>query len=176
MRVWCRWRAWPRVLLAVALLVAAAACGPGAPVPEPAPQSVAPAGGAALASLAVEDAEGVRLEVVDVTRPALGVVEVQLTLVNIGASAFDLGERWAAAGEPGALSELALAEPDGQKRHFVLRDDHGRPLCSTGEAPIAAGERRQLWARFGAPANSVPSVRLVAGSLESGEFALPPAP
>lgn len=173
MRVVCRLRVWAGVVLA---LVVAAACGPGAPDPEPAPHTAAPVEQAALASLEVDDAEGVRLEVVDVTRPALGVVEVELALVNIGASAFDLGERWAAAGEAGALSELALAEPDGQKRHFVLRDDQGRPLCSTGEAPIAAGERRQLWARFGAPASSVPSVHLVAGSLESGEFALPPAP
>jgi len=173
MRVGYWSRAWLGALLALTLT---AACGRGTSVPEPASDDEVQIERAALASLEVDDAEGVRLDVIDVTRPALGVVEVRLALVNSGTSAFDLGERWATAGEPGALSELALAEPDGQKRHFVLRDDRGRPLCSTGEAPIAAGERRDLWARFGAPAASVASARLVAGSLESGEFALPPAP
>ncbi len=162
----------------IVLVAALAACRAETPAPGPASQTATPVPPPpALASLQVEDAEGVRLEVVEAMRPAAGIVELRLVLVNEGAGDFDLGVRWAASQEEiGAISDLALEEPDGQKRHFVLRDDQGRPLCSTGEAPVAAGERRDLWARFGAPAATVASVRLVAGPTGSADFGLPPVP
>jgi hypothetical protein len=173
-RRWCAW-------LAVLVLAVTAACGGGTPVPDPVSRPASRATPAprpaALAALDVAGEDGIRLEIVSATRPTAGVVELRLALVNDGASAFDLGSRWAASADDlGAISDLALSEPDGQKRHFVLRDDQGRPLCSTGEAPIEAGERRELWARFGAPGASVSTMRLVAGTAETEEFAIPPVP
>jgi hypothetical protein len=103
-----------------------------------------------------------RIEVVDIARVAVHVIEVRLALVNRAPDqAFDIGDRFAAAaGETGSISGTFLTDPEGTVKYFVLRNAEGRPLCSTGLARLGPGERKEVWARFAVPAERVTSVRV----------------
>lgn len=116
----------------------------------------------ALATATSPQWPNLTVEVIELQRPAPGVLEVRLALVNSPApagAAFDLRAAFAAdESEAGTLSGVYLMAADANRKHFVLRDDEGRPQCSVGLGNLGPGGRIDLFARFIAPASDVQAV------------------
>ena len=104
------------------------------------------------------------------------VVELRLTLVNGHGVPAAVGARLASSpAEAGSVSGMVLADPGGTKRYFVLRDGKNRPVCSSGLATLAPGERVEVWSRF--PVPSDPRVDVWApGGRRVGSVEVPPVP
>lgn len=101
------------------------------------------------------------VELVEVVRLSRDVVEVRLALVNHGTEPLDIGPRFAQReADAAAVSGMVLVERAARKKSFVLRDARDRPLCSTGLAPLAPGDRYTVWARFPAPGSPTVVVEL----------------
>lgn len=148
-----RWLGLPGALLLVAAPACRPADAPPAAVEEPAASSV-------LARAAGTQWTALTLEVVALSRPAPDMLEVTLAIVNApGAAAFEPRDAFAAdPSETSTLSGVYLTDAGGQRKHFVLRDAEGRPLCSTRFGPIEPGGRVEGFARFVAPGHDVPAV------------------
>ena len=63
-----------------------------------------------------------------------------------------MAQRFSADGpDRGTLAEVYLADLSHEHKFFVLRDSANAPIGSRDLTPLAAGERRVLWARYPAP-------------------------
>ncbi len=95
------------------------------------------------------------IAVVSLDRVAADTIELRLAVTNTSpddAPALDIAQRFSAdAPDRGTLAEVYLADLTHERKFFVLRDARNAPLGSRDEAPLAAGERRVLWARYPAP-------------------------
>lgn len=102
------------------------------------------------------------VEVLELQRPAPGVLEVRLAVINAPApagAAFDLRAAFAAdEKEAGTLSGAYLIDADRHRKYFVLRDDAGGPQCSVGLGTLNPGGRIDVFARFIAPGSDVQAV------------------
>lgn len=141
--------------LLVALLGLAALRRPPVPVPPTASEAVAtPAPPPALAETAGEEGH-LAIGVVSLDRVAADTLELRLSVTNTagaGAPALDISQRFSADGpDRGTLAEVYLADLSHEHKFFVLRDSQNAPLGSRDMTPLAAGERRVLWARYPAP-------------------------
>ena len=141
--------------LLVALLGIAALRRP--PVPASPAASEAPATPAPPPTLAETAGEEGHLAigVVSLDRVAADTLELRLSVTNTaaaGAPALDISQRFSADGpDRGTLAEVYLADLSHEHKFFVLRDGQNAPLGSRDTTPLAAGERRVLWARYPAP-------------------------
>lgn len=91
------------------------------------------------------------IEVLEV-RPVGGTLLVRFRFVNTSAQPFEFGDRFAAQpGDRDSLADVALLDPSGRRKSFVLRDRANQPQCSAGQSPLEPGEKRLLFARFPAP-------------------------
>ena len=91
------------------------------------------------------------IQVVEVSRDQSGLT-VRFRFVNASAQPFPLGDRVAAdSADHDSLAGVALVDPSGRRKYFVLRDRDNRPVCSRDLPPLEPGERRLLFARFPAP-------------------------
>lgn len=142
-----RSRLAPYRLFAVVVVVAAfAGCG-GQPEVD-AQASGAPA---ASHSLAQAKAGWLTIDVLGVTRAGGGLL-VRFRFANGAAQPFDFADRFAAdPAERNSVADIALLDPSGRRKYFVLRDRMNQPVCSTGLSPLRPGEARMLFARFPAP-------------------------
>ena len=161
----------------LAALSVAASCGrapggsspPGPRSPSPAVQSAGASPSPATTAAADPRWAGLAVEVREVVRLSQDVVELHLVVVNTGTGEVDLAARLAPGpGEEDAFSAVTLAEPDGLKRYFVLRDGQGRPLRSAPGGVVAPGERHPAWVRFPSPSGGhvdvlVPGLPVFAG-------------
>jgi hypothetical protein len=127
-----------------------------------APTRVSPSARDALASLDAGDPTGLRIDVLDVGRPARDIVEIRLALTNRDAARrIDIRDRFAGApSEEGTLSGAVLTVAGGARRYYVLRDDRGRPACSHDLGSLAPGERREAFVRFGSPSRDASTIGL----------------
>jgi len=142
------------VLVAIAILVAvrrAATVAPslaGASAPAPTPTPVA------LAETTGEEGT-LAIAVVSLDRVSGDILELRLAVANTAAAGsppLDLSQRFSADGpDSGTIAEVYLADLAHQQKFFVLRDAANAPLASREVAPLRAGERRVLWARYPAP-------------------------
>jgi hypothetical protein len=145
-------RAAPAWLLALAVSLLPA-CGPASE------RAAAPAGEPAGAVRGEPDAGP---EVVGSHDPRLAVrldrlergdrdlVVAHLTFENRGQAPIEVGTAFAFQPEDdGFLSAVFVADASGLKRYFPLRDAGGAPQTSRFDGPIAPGEQREAWARFG---------------------------
>ncbi len=137
-----------RLLLQILALAAISfSCGrdPAArtdPPRPPAPQ--------VLAQARAEWAE-LTIQVVEVTRRD-GSLVVRLRFANHGTQPFEFGDRFAAdPADRDTIADVALLEPSGQRKYFVLRDRENRPQCSRDLTPLQPGEERLVFVRFPAP-------------------------
>jgi hypothetical protein len=169
---------WP-IGLAVLILAATACGGSPAPGPAggppaeaaapPAPRGDRTAGDpSAVSRTAHTTLSGVTLELVDARRLTAATIEVTLSVsyasaepqagpldaarlfTGAGASGPPANPAAGPAGPPGGLADSYVTDAAGTRRFFVLRDAGNDPLCSFDEGPMATGERRMAWVRFGA--------------------------
>jgi hypothetical protein len=116
----------------------------------------------ALATATSPQWPNLTVEVLGLQRPAPGVLEVKLAVVNALAPAgatFDLRAAFAAEeSEAGTLSGVYLMDADAHRKYFVLRDDEGRPQCSVGLGSLDPGGRIDLFVRFIAPGSDAQAV------------------
>ena len=128
---------------------------PAPPVPDAAVSS--PAAETAPPPLAetVGEEGHLSIAIVSLDRVAADTVELRLAVTNTspaGAPALDISQRFSADGpDRGTLAEVYLADLTHERKLFVLRDAQNAPLGSRDATPLAAGERRVLWARYPAP-------------------------
>jgi len=154
--------------VSVALLVVAS-CGrtpsgssaPGPRSPGPAAESAGARPSPATAAAIDPRWAGLAVEVREIVRVSQHVVELHLVVVNTGAADVDLAARLAAGpGGENPFSSAALAEPDGRKRYFVLRDGQDRPLRSAPDGIVVPGEAHPVWVRFPSPSGGAVDVLL----------------
>ncbi len=102
------------------------------------------------------------IAVISLDRVAADTVELRLAVTNTapaGSPALDIAQRFSADGpDRGTLAEVYLADLTHERKFFVLRDARNAPLGSREDTPLAAGERRVLWARYPAPRNEAVEV------------------
>lgn len=95
------------------------------------------------------------IAVISLDRVASDTVELRLAVTNTapaGSPGLDIAQRFSADGpDRGTLAEVYLADLAHERKFFVLRDGQNEPLGSRDATPLAAGERRVLWARYPAP-------------------------
>jgi hypothetical protein len=141
-------RLFPAMLIVAAAFVS---CGRDpAPRPEAAPAPVPVSQAAVLAEAKAEWPE-LTIQVVDVSRVD-GTLVVQFRFANAAARSFQFGDRFAAdPADRETLADVALVDPSGRRKCFILRDRANRPECSRDLAPLEPGETRLLFARFPAP-------------------------
>lgn len=112
-----------------------------------------------------------RLDVLELSLVSPDVLEVRFALTNVHPSqALALDDMLAEhPGEAGSVSAAFVVSDTRQAKYFVVRDSAGKPACSDDIRQLAAGERREGWARFSAPGG--PGTRI---TLQMKGF--PPAP
>jgi hypothetical protein len=122
-------------------------------VASPAPEAPPPAP-PVLAETTGEEGH-LTIGVVSLDRVAPDTVELRLAVTNTGPAAspaLDVAQRFSADGpDRGTLAEVYLADLSHEHKFFVLRDTANAPIGSRDLTPLAAGERRVLWARYPAP-------------------------
>ncbi len=138
------------VLLAVTTMRPATPVTSESVTPAPVAESAPPV----LAETVGEEGH-LAIAVISLDRVAADTVELRLAITNTapaGSPALDIAQRFAADGpDRGTLAEIYLADLTHERKFFVLRDARNAPLGSRDDAPLAAGERRVLWARYPAP-------------------------
>ena len=125
------------------------------PAPAATPATNAPAAPPpALAETTGEEGH-LTIGVVSLDRVAPDTLELRLAVTNTnqaGSPPLDIAQRFSADGpDRGTLAEVYLADLSHEHKFFVLRDSANAPIGSRDSAPLAAGERRVLWARYPAP-------------------------
>lgn len=155
-----RW-ALPAAVLVVALVIGLAVArlrGPSRPSDPPGTGNEAAAESEATTPALAETIgeEGhLAIAVVSLDRVGPDMVELRLAVTNtsvVGAPALDVSQRFSADGpDRGTLAEVYLADLTHQRKFFILRDGRNAPIGSRDIAPLPAGERRVLWARYPAP-------------------------
>ena len=143
----------PAAGLAVAVvLVLAAGCDRANEGPPPgAVEQRQPAPRPVLAEQAVPRVGG-RLQVTAISHIAPDLLVVRLLMVNPGTTSFTLAQAFGRPDRgPSPLAEASLAEPDGARKYFVLRDSSGQPQCSAGIVEVPSGRSQAVWLRFPAP-------------------------
>ena len=127
--------------------------GSSAPVAPPVTEAPPPAP-PVLAETTGEEGH-LTIGVVSLDRVAPDTVELRLAVTNpspAGSPALDVAQRFSADGpDRGTLAEVYLADLSHEHKFFVLRDSANAPMGSRDLTPLAAGERRVLWARYPAP-------------------------
>ena len=127
----------------------------GAPAPAPPPVAAAPAGPPPVLAETTGEEGHLTIGVVSLDRVAPDTLELRLAITNTsqaGTPALDIAQRFSADGpDRGTLAEVFLADLSHERKFFVLRDGANAPLGSRDLSPLAAGERRILWARYPAP-------------------------
>ncbi|MGE3840365.1 MAG: hypothetical protein AB7I50_02135 [Vicinamibacterales bacterium] len=121
-----------------------------APLPSP---TLAPAAPAPSALAHVDGTDGLRLEVLALTQVSAAVLEVRFALSNqLPTQPIGIGARFSERPEEaGTVSAALLISEERAAKHFVLRNSDGTPACSDNLLQLAAGERREVWARFVTP-------------------------
>lgn len=153
-----RWL-FPAAALVVAVLGiwgVAVGRGPAAPPIDPAAEAP-PSTPPLLAETSGEEGH-LAIGVVSLDRVAPDTVELRLAVTHTGrpgSPSLDIAQRFSADGpDQGTLAEVYLADLAHEHKFFVLRDGVNTPLGSRDVRPLAAGERRVLWARYPAPGDS----------------------
>jgi hypothetical protein len=173
-----------------AVLLALAACGPGASVDRTAgrPAQPSPAQEPAVLGEAGLDSPNLRVQLLEVKRVGPELLSVTLAVVNRDrAAAVTLGATFSAAtADFDSLADVYLIDEPRAKKYFVLRDRDGRAVGSQGIGAIEAGGRRTVWARFAGPPAGVeritvkvphlPAFRNVAIAHPPGGYAPPAGP
>ena len=130
----------------------------GAPAPAPPPVAAAPAGPPPVLAETTGEEGHLTIGVVSLDRVAPDTLELRLAITNTsqaGTPALDIAQRFSADGpDRGTLAEVFLADLSHERKFFVLRDGANAPLGSRDLSPLAAGERRILWARYPAPGDT----------------------
>ncbi len=101
------------------------------------------------------------VEVIEATRSGASLT-VRFRFTNSGPGPFEFGDRFAF--EPpdrDSLADVAVLEPSGSRKYFVLRDRWERPDCSAGIEPLRPGETRELFVRFPAPPPETTSITIL---------------
>jgi hypothetical protein len=126
-----------------------------APSPAPPPAAEAVAGPPPVLAETTGEEGHLTIGVVSLDRVAPDTLELRLAITNTnkpGTPALDIAQRFSADGpDRGTLAEVFLADLSHERKFFVLRDRVNAPLGSRDVSPLAAGERRILWARYPAP-------------------------
>jgi hypothetical protein len=142
------------LVVVLTLLAVLALRGPAAPGPAAAPATPVAPPPPVLAETAGEEGH-LAIGVVSLDRVAPDTLELRLSVTHTataGAPALDISQRFSADGpDRGTLAEVYLADLSHEHKFFVLRDGQNAPLGSRDLTPLAAGERRILWARYPAP-------------------------
>jgi hypothetical protein len=122
-----------------------------------------------VASAEKGDLPGVSLTVNQLRRSDPNTVTLVFTVANKGNEAYTFDWTWGELGiiEVGNalafdMSGVYLIEPEGKKKHLVLRDTNNRCICSTGvfrsggtTSGLTPGRDATMWAKFPAPPASV---------------------
>lgn len=121
--------------------------------------------GVSPATVSLSSHPSVRVELLSLRRSDGDTVTLTFALTNEGEAKVDLGVDSLFGDASGwSVSKGAfLADPRSHTRYDVLRDSAEQPLCSRGSYDnrvMKPGERRELWARFPAPAGPTVSVHL----------------
>jgi len=142
-------RAFLRLLRTGAALVAVGCVAAGCRTPEPAAE---PAPAPRPLAEGTTDAPRVLVQLMSVERTAAEVVTVQFVLVNPDPSApVRVGQLFGVEPADGdGLAGVHLVDGD-RKKYFVLRDDQGKPECTSGLGAIPPGGQVTAWIRFPAP-------------------------
>jgi hypothetical protein len=152
-RPWLTAAAAALVLLLGFGLFRATRLGSPAPVTPPVAESL-PATPPVLVETSGEEGH-LTIGVVSLDRVAPDTVELRLAITNTNRPAspgLDIAQRFSTDGpDRGTLAEVYLADLSHEHKFFVLRDSANAPIGSRDVTPLAAGERRVLWARYPAP-------------------------
>ena len=126
----------------------------GSPAPVATAADASPIAPPVLAETTGEEGH-LTIGVVSLDRVAADTLELRLAVTNTnqpGSPALDIAQRFSTDGpDRGTLAEVYLADLSHEHKFFVLRDSANAPIGSRENAPLGAGERRVLWARYPAP-------------------------
>jgi hypothetical protein len=146
------------VIVGMALLVAIGGCRPQPRQDERGTSAATSTSPASTTPRALAEARGdegtLAVQVLELKRLSPATVWLKLALVNTASAQgnLDLSQRFASeAPDRGTLADVYLAEPDGARKLFVLRDDLNRPNCSRDLTSRGPGARKEVWAKFPAP-------------------------
>ncbi|SCF78276.1 hypothetical protein [Streptomyces sp. Ncost-T10-10d] len=106
---------------------------------------------------------GLTLVINQVKRDSGGFVTVQGEIKNVSdrmrnSSGWEGGETAIVNGNANSVAGATLVDKAGKKRYYVLRDTENRCLCTTGIAPLPAGESTPIFMQFPAPPNTTNEV------------------
>lgn len=101
------------------------------------------------------------VDVVEASRSGASLT-IRFRFTNAGPGAFDFGDRFASdPADRDSLADVALLDPSGLRKYFVLRDRSNRPACSTEPSPLRPGESRELFVRFPTPPPGVSRITIL---------------
>lgn len=108
-----------------------------------------------------QGAAGVILEITSAARNEDGYLTVSGQIKNTGSSTFSQMATWRGdekTASPASIAGATVVDTAGKKRYYVLRDTEGRCACTTGLAPIKAGESVPFFAQFPAPPTNTTNI------------------
>jgi hypothetical protein len=115
-------------------------------------------------AIATAEAEtpGVRVEVQELKRDEGGTVTVRFQMINDSDKAFGGGCEFRETGSEhcGKISGVHLLDPANKKKYLVVRDSKRECVCAAVDR-LKPGERRNLWAKFPAPPDTVQKVSVI---------------
>lgn len=130
-----------------------------------------PVGGSVLAE--VKGEAGLTLKVTSAKRDEGGFLTVEGTVTN------GSGKAWVAASwrgdereltkNGGSMAGASLVDAAGKKKYLILRDTHGRCLCTRFTGGVLSGQTVEWFAQFPSPPEGTTKVDFQVG-------AMPPAP
>jgi hypothetical protein len=122
--------------------------------------SAAPAAAGPIAT-ADGQASGVTLDVTQLKRDSGGTVTLKWTVVNGGTDEFKLYATMASK-EYDSVDGVNLLDAAGKKKYLVVRDSEGNCVCTRAVgSSLRAGEKRNFWAKFPAPPETVEKISIV---------------
>jgi len=144
------------VLLVVVIVAALVVWWAAHPASDVVPVAEAPAPLPPALAETMGEEGSLRIEVVSLDRLSPGTLELRLAVTHVGngPTALDIAQRFSADDpDRGTLAEVYLADLGHQRKLFILRDAEGVPVGSRDDRPLGPGERREMWARYPAPAD-----------------------